>query len=60
MGNDQDAPRGLLPQLDPDQFRQISRSTVVNMASVGSAHRDAMGMVVMAFRDRPENRASAP
>lgn len=50
----------LLPQLDPDQFRQISRSTVVNMAGVSSATRDPMGKVVLAFRDRPEKPRVSP
>lgn len=50
----------LLPQLDPEQFRQISRSTVVNMARVSSANRDAMGKVVLAFRDRPEKPRVSP
>ena len=50
----------LLPQLDPGQFRQISRSTVVNMAGVSSANRDTMGKVVLAFRDRPEKPRVSP
>lgn len=50
----------LLPQLDPGQFRQISRSTVVNMASVSSANRDTMGKVVLALRDRPEKPRVSP
>lgn len=50
----------LLPQLDPEQFRQVSRSTVVNMASVASANRDTMGKVVLAFRNRPEKPRVSP
>ena len=50
----------LLPQLDPEQFRQISRSMVVNMASVSGANRDAMGKVVLSFRNRPEKPRVSP
>ncbi|MBZ2209516.1 LytR/AlgR family response regulator transcription factor [Massilia soli] len=50
----------LLPQLDPEQFRQISRSMVVNMASVSCANRDAMGKMVLAFRNRPEKPRVSP
>ena len=50
----------LLPQLDPEQFRQVSRSTVVNMSSVASANRDAMGKVILAFRNRPEKPRVSP
>lgn len=44
----------LLPQIDPAQFRQISRSTVVNMACVTSAGRDDLGKVMLTLRGRPE------
>ena len=37
--------KDLLPQLDPAQFRQVSRSMVVNMACVTSAGRDDLGEV---------------
>lgn len=50
----------LLPQLDPEQFRQVSRSTVVNMAGVTSASRDSLGKVVLAFRNRPEKPRVSP
>lgn len=50
----------LLPQLDPEQFRQVSRSTVVNMADVTSANRDSMGKVILSFRNRPEQPRVSP
>lgn len=50
----------LLPQLDPVQFRQINRSTVVNMACVASAGRDTMGKVMLNLRNRPEKPRVSP
>lgn len=50
----------LLPQLDPDRFRQINRSTVVNMACVASAERDTMGKVMLKLRNRPEKPRVSP
>lgn len=50
----------LLPQLDPAQFRQINRSTVVNMACVISAGRDSMGKVQLKLRNRPEQPRVSP
>ncbi|QOY92702.1 response regulator transcription factor [Massilia sp. UMI-21] len=50
----------LLPQLDPAQFRQINRSTVVNMACVASAGRDTMGKVQLTLRNRPEKPRVSP
>jgi DNA-binding LytR/AlgR family response regulator len=50
----------LLPQLDPVQFRQINRSTVVNMACVASAGRDTMGKVMLTLRRRPEQPRVSP
>lgn len=35
--------RELLPQLDPDQFWQIHRGSIVNLRYVDSAHKDANG-----------------
>ncbi len=37
----------LLPQLDPAQFAQIHRSTLVNLSRVKSAHRDDKGRMTL-------------
>jgi len=50
----------LLPQLDSAQFRQVSRSTVVNMGCVTSAVRDDMGKVLLTLRGRPEKPRVSP
>lgn len=52
--------RDLLPQLDPVRFRQVNRSTVVNMACVESAGRDTMGKVTLKLRSRPEKPRVSP
>jgi DNA-binding LytR/AlgR family response regulator len=52
--------RELLPQLDPEQFRQINRGTVVNMACVTSAGRDTMGKLMLHLRNRPEQPRVSP
>ncbi len=50
----------LLPQLDPTRFKQINRSTVVNMSCVTSAVRDDMGKVLLKLRNRPEQPKVSP
>jgi len=50
----------LLPQLDSAQFRQVSRSTVVNMGCVTSAVRDDLGKVILTLRGRPEKPRVSP
>jgi DNA-binding LytR/AlgR family response regulator len=50
----------LLPQIDPVQFRQICRSTVVNMACVTSAGRDDLGKVTLSLRGRTEKPRVSP
>ncbi|RZA34007.1 MAG: response regulator transcription factor [Lysobacteraceae bacterium] len=52
--------RDLLPQLDPARFRQVNRSTVVNLACVESAGRDTMGKVTLKLRRRPEKPRVSP
>lgn len=52
--------RDLLPQLDPVRFRQVNRSTVVNMACVESAGRDTMGKVTLKLRGRPDKPRVSP
>ncbi|MEW7847527.1 LytTR family DNA-binding domain-containing protein [Massilia aurea] len=50
----------LLPQIDGTLFRQVSRSTVVNMACVTSAGRDDLGKVMLTLRGRPEKPRVSP
>lgn len=50
----------LLPQLDPEHFRQISRGTVVNMRCVAAASRDGMGRMALVLRKRPETPRVSP
>jgi len=52
--------RELLPQLDPARFRQINRSTVVNMGCVASAVRDHLGKLQLNLRNRPEKPRVSP
>ena len=52
--------KDLLPQLDPDRFRQVSRSMVVNMAYVTSAGRDDLGKVTLSLRGRSEKPRVSP
>lgn len=44
----------LTAQLDPQQFCQVHRGTVVNLRQVLSARHDALGRVSLRLRDRPE------
>jgi len=52
--------KDLLPQLDPAQFRQVSRSMVVNMACVASAGRDELGKVTLNLRGRTDKPRVSP
>ncbi|MDY0973329.1 LytTR family DNA-binding domain-containing protein [Massilia sp. CFBP9012] len=52
--------KDLLPQLDPDRFRQVSRSMVVNMACVISAGRDDFGKVTLNLRGRADKPRVSP
>ncbi|WP_137173985.1 LytTR family DNA-binding domain-containing protein [Massilia sp. HP4] len=52
--------KDLLPQLDPDRFRQVSRSMVVNMGYVTSAGRDELGKLTLNLRGRPEKPRVSP
>ena len=52
--------RELLPQLDPAQFCQVNRSTVVNIGCVASAGRDTMGKVMLTLHKRPEKPRVSP
>jgi DNA-binding LytR/AlgR family response regulator len=44
----------LMPQLDPQQFRQVHRGTLVNLREVTAAVRDEAGRVTLKLRSRPE------
>lgn len=46
--------RDLLRQLDPRIFRQIHRSTIVNLRQVASVERDDTGKGCLRLRGRPE------
>jgi DNA-binding LytR/AlgR family response regulator len=47
----------LIAQLDPGQFWQVHRGTVVNVKQIVSAHHDLLGKVTLILRDRPEKIA---
>jgi DNA-binding LytR/AlgR family response regulator len=47
----------LLPQLDPEQFWQIHRGTVVQLAHIASIRRDASGRTTVLLRQRSETLA---
>ncbi len=49
--------KDLVAQLDPEQFWQVHRSTLVNAKQIVSAHHDLMGKVNLTLRDRPEKVA---
>ncbi len=49
--------KDLLAQLDPEQFWQVHRGTMVNARQVVSAHHDLLGKVSLNLRDRPEKVA---
>ncbi|MDD2701899.1 MAG: LytTR family DNA-binding domain-containing protein [Sideroxydans sp.] len=47
----------LVGQLDPEQFWQVHRGTLVNVRQIVSAHHGLMGKVTLELRDRPEKVA---
>lgn len=47
----------LIVQLDPQEFWQIHRGTVVNVRQIVSAHHDILSKVTLTLRDRPEKIA---
>ncbi|MDQ1812997.1 LytTR family DNA-binding domain-containing protein [Massilia sp. CCM 9210] len=49
--------RELLEALDPAMFRQIHRSTIVNLKAIASVARDETGRGVLRLRTRPETLA---
>jgi len=44
----------LLPKLDARQFKQIHRSTIVNMRMVAAVTRDDSGRGTLRLKNRPE------
>ena len=50
----------LMAQLDPGQFCQVSRSSIVNMKHVASASRDEMGKLSLALRGRTDRLKVSP
>ena len=49
--------KDLIAQLDPQEFWQVHRGTVVNVRQIVSAHHDMLGKVSLTLRDRPEKIA---
>jgi len=46
--------RELAGQLDPGQFWQVHRSTLVNVRQIAAARHDAMGRLTLVLKNRPE------
>jgi DNA-binding LytR/AlgR family response regulator len=46
--------RELLERLDPCVFKQVHRSTIVNLRAVASVARDETGRGILRLRNRPE------
>jgi len=46
--------RDLLESLDPDMFKQIHRSTIVNMKAIAAVTRDDQGRGTLRLKNRPE------
>jgi DNA-binding LytR/AlgR family response regulator len=45
----------LLDELDPSEFRQIHRATIVNLNAISSVARDANGHVILKLKQRKES-----
>ncbi len=52
--------KDLLAQLDPSQFAQVSRSSIVNMQQVASASRDETGKLTLALHGRADRLKVSP
>jgi DNA-binding LytR/AlgR family response regulator len=46
--------KALLDELDPAQFRQIHRGTIVNLSAIAGVARDARGRVFLRLKERKE------
>ena len=44
----------LIDEIDPDQFWQIHRSTIVNIRAVAGVSRDIQGRLIVSLKDHPE------
>lgn len=51
------AVKELITQLDPEQFWQVHRGTIVNVRHIVSAHHDLVGRISLTLRDRTEKIA---
>lgn len=49
--------KDLIEQLDPDQFWQVHRGTLVNVKQIVAAHHDLLGKVSLSLKDRSEKVA---
>jgi DNA-binding LytR/AlgR family response regulator len=49
--------RELLDALDPEMFKQIHRSTIVNLKAIASIQRDETGRGTLRLKNRPETLA---
>lgn len=49
--------KDLAGQLDPAQFWQVHRGTLVNVRQIAAARHDGLGRVSLKLRDRPESLA---
>ena len=49
--------KDLIGQLDPGQFWQVHRGTLVNVKQIVSAHHDLLGKVSLSLKDRTEKVA---
>jgi DNA-binding LytR/AlgR family response regulator len=49
--------KDLISQLDPEEFWQVHRGTLVNAKQIVSAYHDLLGKVTLNLRDRPEKVA---
>jgi DNA-binding LytR/AlgR family response regulator len=47
----------LIEQLDPAEFWQVHRSTVVNVRQITAAHHTTLGKVTLSLRERKETLA---
>ena len=47
----------LLPQLDPNNFWQVHRAVVVNVAAIDSVHRDDTGKLHLQLKGRDDRLA---
>ena len=55
-----DAAQELLPQLDPQQFWQIHRGTIVNASAIATAVRDDAGKLSLTLRQHPAQLRVSP